>query len=161
MARAVVEPNPVVEPIPVVDPNPCNSNCGYYLSTVIPIPIPAKNGIITALLRIHGLFCSIYVIWSLENVFPHMKFLWKYGNCGCMVNFFWSRRGPYIRNRVYMEHCAFSITLGSGYMVFLALFWLLFILWKCFPLYEISEIWSIFAGPDVDHISGTRVYSSL
>ena len=49
MARAVVEPNPVVEPIPVVDPNPCNSNCGYYLSTVIPIPIPAKNGIITAL----------------------------------------------------------------------------------------------------------------
>ena len=49
-------------------------------------------------LRIHGLFDFISVIWSLENVFPCMKF----------------------RNMV------------------------------------ISAIWSILAGPDVDHISGTE-----
>ena len=67
MARAVVEPNPVVEPIPVVDPNPCNSNCGYYLSTVIPIPIPAKNGIITALAS----FSCHSHMFLLLHIVPH------------------------------------------------------------------------------------------
>ena len=54
-------------------------------------------------LQKYGLFGFIGVIWSLKNVSPYMKFR-KYGHFSYIAHFCWSRRGPYIRNRVY-EFC--------------------------------------------------------
>ena len=46
-----VDSDPAVEPIPVVDPNPVIPILARFVVIPIPIPNPAKNGIIKSLIN--------------------------------------------------------------------------------------------------------------